>query len=228
MKIKNFRASSSFAEIFQQTSIKFAYAKPSGKGYIEQQHGFVDCRDFLGDVLWLEQQKKKGCIYSFCWDPAKEQIARDKTYLLIKFPNKGYIHTFLSNLDYLNNYEKTWHFTPTKVQTTDRENVLLLTGSKMYLRKIWLISLYTYLIKAYSITSNFDDLSGNEGTYFNQVGKTNFWNLMNNLRKFMKIGNKVTDEHEDLHSIHYQSGFVAMCKNNLYPMQKKFKKELTK
>lgn len=210
-----------FAEIFQQNQFKFAFVKEGNTTYT-QQHGLVLCRDFLLDVLFAEESKKTFKIYNFAWNPNKTRIDRDRTKLVINFPNKTYITTLKANLHLLHAFEKVNNLRPTRIITYKNSTNITVIGSAQYLRKAWALSFYTFLLKAFSISDTLENLSGTESGYVSQVtiSKLNF--LMQNFRELLSIKGSVcgVDTFEegigqngkDLYR-HNNSGFVSVLTN---------------
>ena len=204
-----------FAEIFQNHQIQFAFVKETPTEYI-QQHGKVNCRDFLADVLHAEDTMKKFSIYSFTWNPKKEQIDRNATKLVVYFDKPEQLQELKKNLHVLHNWETHWKLRKTKILTVDKKTAIII-GSRFYLRKGFAISLYTYLLKAYSLSGDFENLTGNELEYYERCG-TNLQKLLYNFRKLLAYKTNVSgvDQSSSSDGIHNYAGFVAVCSHPAY------------
>lgn len=199
-----------FNEIFQSNVIKFAFVKETETEYI-QQHGSVNCRDFLADVLHAEDIKEEFSIYKFSWNPDKTLIDRDKTKLVVKFQTTDQLNELKRNLHKLHELETKWKLRKTKILTVD-SNTAIIIGSRFYLKKGFAISLYTFLLKAFAIAPTFDELTGNELNYYTQCGD-NFQKLLDNFRKVLALKATVSGVtyYTNNSYTHNFAGFVAVC-----------------
>lgn len=202
-----------FAEIFQENQIKFAFISETRDSF-KQQHGLVLCRDFLLDILHAEETKTSFEIWGFKWDPTKKQIDRDKTKLLITFPNSSYLETLEKNLHLLHAFEKQNKLLKTKIiKYSDKRAVII--GSRQYLKKSWALSFYTFLLKAYSITEHLDELTGSEKTYVYRCGIP----AINKLKLLFKYLLKQKTSVSGVKStsdivVHDSAGFVSVLTGN--------------
>ena len=204
-----------FAEIFQENKTKFAFVKQETRTHFTQQHGLVNCRDFMSDVLYSEEINEYINIYSFQWDPETQKIDRDATKFMVRFQNEGNYTELKKNLPLIHTFEKKNNLKPTKILHIDPTTAIII-GSPMYLRKGWALSFYTWLIKAYTINSDFNELTGNEGKYYREANKKGKLNkLMSNFRKLLRVKGNTTGikETEDIYVHHNYAGFVSVCTN---------------
>lgn len=136
------------SEIGQSLVVKFSFAKVDGEN-AHRLHEWAKCRDFLGDAVFSKAMKTKADIYNFCCDPDVWQIEDKHTLLLLNFPTKVSRDAFLANYEHIvGEVEKLNKIAKTTVETTDDELTLLVKGHKYWQRTIWLISLYSFLLKA--------------------------------------------------------------------------------
>jgi len=216
--------STKFAEIFQNHQIKFAFVQETPTAYT-QLHGSVNCRDFLADVLHAEDIKEYFAIYGFSWNPEKKQIDRDATKLVMHFETSEQLEELKKNLHILHEWESRWKLRKTKILTVD-EKTAIIKGSSFYLRKGFAISLYTYLLKCYSLTDNFANLTGNELNYYTQCG-SNFEKLLINFRKVLARKGSICGVSNGSDStIHNYAGFVAVCCHPSYQIYGKYLNKL--
>jgi hypothetical protein len=210
-----------FAEIFQSHVIKFAFVTETPTTY-EAQHGLVNCRDFLADVLHAEDMGKVFKIYNFSWDPERTKVDRDATKLVMVFNTSEQLTELKKNLHMLHAYEKSWKLRKTRIITISKTKAIII-GSRFYLKKGFAISLYTFLLKAFSISDSLETLTGNEKEYYESCG-TNFNKLLTNLRKVLALNTNVAgvDIYHDSSITHNYAGFVAVCKHPIYQKHAKY------
>jgi len=204
-----------FAEIFQNNEIQFAFVKETPLEY-EQQHGKVNCRDFLADILHAESINNRFSIYNFSWNPKKNKIDRDATKLVVFFKTASQLQELKRNLPLLHAWETKWKLRKTKILTVDAKTAIII-GSRFYLKKGFAISLYTYLLKAYALSSNFGTLTGNELKYYQDCGN-NFFKLLENFRKVLAYKTPVSGIHSSYSDSikHNYAGFVSVCAHASY------------
>lgn len=214
----------SFAEIFQSNIIKFAFVKETPTEFV-QQHGLVNCRDFLADVLHAEDIKQKFTIYKFSWDPKKEKVDRDATKLLMSFHTQDQLKTLKRNLHQLHAYEKQWKLRKTKIITISNKEAIII-GSRFYLKKGFGISLYTFLLKAFAIADSMQTLTGNEREYLVRCDGY-FQKLLANFRKVLAYKASVCGVTDDsLYNIHNYAGFVGVCAHPSYQAHSEYLRKL--
>jgi len=100
--------------------------------------------------------------------------------------------------------------------TVDAKTAIII-GSRFYLKKGFAISLYTYLLKAYSLSSTFEALTGNELKYYHNCSN-NFFKLLENFRKVLAYKTTVSGTNTGSHSsiTHNYAGFVSVCAHESY------------
>jgi len=138
-----------YSEIYQQKHITFSFCNKTKEGkeiVLTQMFHWVQCRDFLSDVLFAEETKEKIDKYSFIYDPAKQKIDRDKTRLLVKFKFDKDVKNFLTNIHILHDIEASNRYGLTKF-TLVKNKIFLIEGSKMWQNTTFSLSLYTFLLK---------------------------------------------------------------------------------
>lgn len=214
-----------FSEIFQSNIIKFAFVKETPDAYV-QQHGSVNCRDFLADVLHAESLNQYFSIYNFSWNPEVDKIDRDATKLVVSFQLDSQLENLKKNLPELHKLETAWRLRKTKILTIDSKTAIIV-GSRFYLKKGFAISLYTFLLKAFAITSRFKELTGNEANYYASCGSS-FDKLIKNFRKVLAYKTTVSglEDYQPDHIIHNYAGFVAVCTYPAYQTHARFLESL--
>lgn len=202
-----------YAEDFQTNQFRFSYVYKVNNTTYEQLHSYILCRDFLGDALYSMESKKDFLIYGFSWKHTSK-FQKDKTRFVIQFPSKQGVETLKENLHILNKIEKANRFFQTKIIDVT-ESCIIIEGSKKWMDRLWTISLYSYLLKAFSINSNFNLLTGKEKSYYEQT-KLQLAELLtsNNISKWIKKTNFVISNDTDNYSIHFNNGFVSLCKKS--------------
>lgn len=134
-------------EIGQSLNVKFSFAKVNGDN-VERLHEWVKCRDFLGDVVYAMSAKVVTDIYNFVVNPAVFTTDQETTTMLMLFPTKVARDAFLANYEHIvHAVEKKNKIALTKVTLTNEDLVVCVQGHKFWQRAVWLISLYSYLLK---------------------------------------------------------------------------------
>jgi hypothetical protein len=138
------------AEIGQQLQIKVAFLNKTKDGHYTNAHIFVLCRDFLGDTLDAIEKKRTNTIYGFTFNPKKQQIIQNQTKLVWKFPNEKTRKNFLANLPSLHAIESAnkCRKTTARAVTIGKDLYIITTGSSFWLKSIFNISLYTFILKS--------------------------------------------------------------------------------
>ena len=86
------------AEIPQTLPMKMAICKKNRAGKFTNVHPFVQCRDFMGDVLWANEQKRHANIYGFSYNgKTKAQLPVTSFHIAIKFPERVNLDNFYTN-----------------------------------------------------------------------------------------------------------------------------------
>ena len=86
------------AEIPQTLPMRMAICKKNRAGLFTNVHPFVQCRDFMGDVLWANQQKNDVSIYGFSYNgKTKAQLPVKSFHIAIKFPEQENLQNFIKN-----------------------------------------------------------------------------------------------------------------------------------
>lgn len=217
------------AELMQALEIRMAFARKETNGSYTQLHDSVKCRDFLGDVLHAEQSKQKINIYGFTYDGTTNKIDRDKTRLLLFFPNTESANSFVKNSSIVHNIEKTNKLLRTKLYKTKDPLVYVLESSPFWLRSVVGISLYTYLLKCMGYDYNkienwFEEVQ--QKTYKDQWDNVNpvpealyakstqqYFKKLTTLIKPLTRNLKTVHgtKSDKIHNIHNYSGFVSVC-----------------
>jgi hypothetical protein len=210
-----------YAEEGQPFPLKFQWVRQERESLVGQ-HGWINCRDFLGDALWMKRNEDtKTKIYGFGID---NKFVEDN-YMAITFEFLGgnkakHKKALLSNLHW---FEKWGSACPVVLEQGD---VLVLRMDKFWRRNIWLVSLWSYMVKALAWAPKQTEetlltkLGQKEEMYCLSVGRERLIKLLNNLGKF-EI--KTYNEYSSPHTVHNNEGFVsrfaAKAKANEYAKQ---------
>jgi len=135
-----------YTQSLQPKLVLFSWAKAVDENTVEQLFKMVMCRDYLGDVLWVEEHERELSIYGFHWTPADPKLDKDKTRLLIQTQQETDFALIFRNLDILHNIEKKNKWNLTRL-VPSKDNFILVEGDINWSSSIPLISLYSYLIK---------------------------------------------------------------------------------
>jgi len=213
-----------FSEAYQSSKIQFAFCKRLRAGEYREMHYPTKCRDFLGDVLFSEEQGRGIEIYNFSWNPEKQKIDRDKVRFSITFPNKDSLFNFNANQIILTDVNKYVKRLAVIIPVKDNPLKLIVEADKIWQSSVMLISLFSFVLKimAYPFKVPADWLNEFPKTMYNDSqyykGKeANFIKILENLEKFSKIPsvsgwNKVADLNDNF--IHDKSGFSFCLKSN--------------
>ena len=216
------------AEIGQTLETRFAFLTKDKDGNYTNAHPFVKCRDFLGDALAAQTEKTTKSIYGFTFKGNEQSFLDDKMRLVIKYPTEQIAENTVKNVSKIHNIETiVGKIAKTKITVVpDDTKLLIIEGSKFWLKSIFLVSLYTYLIKClgYKLTklSNiFEDIleigtsCGNEYDYAKDTHPT-ITLLLPKLRKIHKDLPNVSGWKNGtvITIIHNNSGFVSTIKWN--------------
>lgn len=210
-------------EAGQNLIVCFSFAKiDKAAGTVERLHEWAKCRDFLGDVVCAMATKTAQEIYNFRADPALFQAEEQSTQFVIKFPTAVSRDAFLANYEHIVHVvEKENKITLTKITPTSDELVFATEGSKFWQKTVWLISLYSFLLKSscYPYKNVVEwrkeivEKGVTESSYMMRVQKN--WDvLVSNLKKI--VGRKTSYcglDNPKIHTVHNSCGFVAVLGN---------------
>ena len=219
MHIKNLRELNPYlSEIEQSLPLRFSFAHWDEKDEVEQLHDWVRCRDFLGDVLWANKYKNEVSIYKFKFNPKETKINPDRLEMLIKFV-KGTKNNFKNQIHLLNTIEEKNGFAPTCFYEIDQSHRLIV-ADKIWQSSVFMISLYTYLLKCicYTLKEEGNIFSGftlhtTEGGYYSRINPA----IHQILPHLQQIANKIkyvtgfpheTELNNISYEIHNNCGFV--------------------
>jgi len=213
------------AEAHQSLIIKFSFATiDEDKKEVQRLHEWCMCRDFLGDVVYANVKQIITNIYNFRVDPAICKIDTTKTILVMKFDTQKSRDAFEANYKHIvHEVEAKNKLKSTKVFLTTDKLEIVVVADKFWQQSVWLISLYSYLLKAscfpYKNVVQWRDETIARGVTESLYAKKTYdvWEpLIDKLRKiFYKkdvTGIKATTE-PNIHTVHNNTGFVAILGN---------------
>lgn len=222
-----------YSEIGQNKVVLFSWANREKDKVIQQFPG-VKCRDYLGDAIWLDFHEKKGGIFGWKWDPAKNHRDEDCTRLLIQFATEDDFAEkeealFFKNLPILQEIEIANGFKPTEVIETDQPRMYLLEADARWQQSVFLISLYTFLVKVcvykYSDQGKWIERlceeSTVEGNYCRKT-KDRLPVVLANLGALVKKAKETktgwkNEKGTDMNTIHNESGFLSIIQRTFPP-----------
>ena len=214
----------SYSEAYQSNNIKFAFvSKEPGRQRFKELHSAVKCRDFLGDVLFSEAEKQDINIYDFKWGKNRSPIDRDSLRLSIHFPSKDSFANFQANINILTNVEKCGSTKPSTIKTVAGDPLCLVVESdKIWLSSVFLISLFTFILKimGYSFKnpddwiSEFPKMGKNDSSYYRGKEKE-LLSVLNNIKLFAnpKVVTGWIGQEKNNYDVHNSSGFSTILKN---------------
>lgn len=226
LKLIKAPAYGNYIQSHQSNVIKFSFANKEGDTITEIFAG-VRCRDYLGDVLYSEENNEAMKVFGFKYDPAHQKIDRDKVRFVLQ-STPDLLDNIEKNIGIINDIE-TQHGLELSTVTRMAKDHILLEGDPKWMKTIYLISYYSFLVKVCSYVYNDYKQWQNElqpecteGRYLDGHLKK-FNKLTNNLFKICEpyttaLGHDSTDSD----SIHCLSGFLNLINghsftiNNVY------------
>ena|SRR3990167_1941396 len=210
------------SEIYQSMNVKQALLHKISDTEYERITPFVLCRDFLTDVYTFSQVKQDFSIYGMSFKGSIQSPDWDKVYLLLRFPDqkaKDNLYWHSTTLFYIEHNNKIYPYTEIH-DISELES--LVVGPKEWLKSCLTFSLYTFLLRAFcnEFTSNssnwwvaFKEKHGTDASYINSIDPQTWETIMGNLSILYTdefCGFPVSTEHNSLHRIHSNSGFISI------------------
>lgn len=206
----------------QQLKIQFAYCIREDD-VIKQTQAFAICRDYLGDFIWSERYKKPFQIYGMSADAKCEYLSKDATEFLIQCDEKKNFEAFPKWLPYLNDIEAKNELPLTTIEPVDK-NTYYLRADKIWTNSVFLVSLYTFLIKLCCNVNGPEEIlqekiSTNEVMYFRRV-KPIWDKILSNIKTIDKVtvgvtGYKKGEDVMEGYTLHGSCGFVALSNSHM-------------
>ena len=140
------------AEIPQTLPMRMAICKKNRAGKFTNVHPFVQCRDFMGDVLWANQQKKNVSIYGFSYNgKTKAPLPVKSFHIAIKFPERANLDNFYTNYAIFGSQmENQYGIQLTLYHQADLDqNLLLLEVPTYWKQSNHNLSLLTFIYKCF-------------------------------------------------------------------------------
>lgn len=208
-----------YVQANQSYKALFAWCTLEGNDIVLQHH-FVLCRDFLGDyVNWLNQKAYTKRIYGFTV-PAD---AKKTNLLAISFPQDANARHLANNLtvfDFKNVF--------TVVASDAESRTVVVEFNPEYMRTIWQISLYSFLIKVLSyvpykegqtLEQILDRVSSGEQMYVMAVTPKRIVALLNKVPTMQYVpGMTLPADISKIYDVpaweHNDNGFVSVFRQN--------------
>jgi hypothetical protein len=215
---------SNLIESLQQNKTQFAFCRyePSKEALI-QCHTFVQCRDFLNDVLVCTQEKMEIKIYGFSYTLEDPAIDQEQTSLLLKMTDARCLKNFQENLCILEEIEEQLGFSDTRVELaeypTQKEAVVWVLGDPRWQKATSFFSLYTYLLKCltyqYKEKKNWReevrDMGTKESGYMNsEYLDFLISNAEDILSKYKTVSGFHNQKQVEKYTLHDYCGFIAL------------------
>lgn len=151
VKILPSKSQAHFVEESQDKKIFMCYATKLEKNVFQKLHHMAICRDYFGDAIYSEQSGREISIFGFHWGPKYPDLKldRDKTRFCFKGSDEDDLGNLEKNLSILNKIEKKNGLVPTTFLEGEKEKgwEIIIEGDSKWMSSIFLISLYTYLLK---------------------------------------------------------------------------------
>lgn len=146
------------SEIYQNFNLKYSFAGINKKGMLHQCHEWIQCRDFLHDVVRTHLTGNASDIYDFKFSKKNNpHISTDKIKILVSKENIEspikFRRLLNRSLKIINFYEKLLNSDLSILEkVSNNENskhkhVWLFTGPKFWLSAPHILSFYTLLIR---------------------------------------------------------------------------------
>lgn len=213
------------AEAHQSLVIKFSFATLDEEAKTAQRlHEWCMCRDFLGDVVYANAAQIITNIYNFRVDPAICKIDPTRTILVMKFDTQKSRDAFEANYKHIVHVvEEKNKLKKTEVFLTEDKLTIVVVADKFWQQAVWLISLYSFLLKAscfpYKNVVQWRDETIARGVTESHYAQKTYkaWEpLIDKLHKiFYKkhVTGIKSKEDTDIHTVHNNTGFVAILGN---------------
>ena len=167
------------AEEIQHQKITFAFAIKNPDNSYTNKTSFVHCRDFLNDVILMDELKDSFEVYNFIYNPNRYSDTNPALNLVINLPQEE-LDELQKNLHYLHKLEKYYDveftkLTPLKyndLQSNQLYNykpsyqTILITASSFWKKHTVTLSLFTAMIRIF--TNTFEKTSD---TFWENISK---------------------------------------------------------
>jgi len=244
VKVSGFKGKADLTEIYQKTGLYYAFINKNSKGEYDACHPWVKCRDFLHDVVRTNITGKGFCIYGLRYSMDKNPpIDLNKMRIIVKCEDKaGKSPTddkFAEDMKYaltlLNHFEKYAGVSLSTLKYVKVDNhegsVAMFTGSYIWVRSPFLVSMYTLLIrlgprriefkdkadlekKFYAISRQTQVQGDNEVQYMKTLHNKLHIVIENRNQLFNKSGmfHDIYDKKHDISSFHNNCGILSLVK----------------
>lgn len=215
---------SSLIEAMQNNKTRFAFCRyEPAKEAIIQCHTFVQCRDFLNDVLVSTQEKMDIKIYGFSYTLEDPAIDQEHTSLLLKMVDERCLKNFQDNLCILEEIEEQLGFNDTRVELVEypnqKEAVVWVLGDPRWQKATSFFSLYTYLLKCltykFKEKKNWREEVLNMDTTESKYMKSEhidflIKNAEDILSKYKTVSGFIDQKKVEHYTLHDNCGFIAL------------------
>jgi hypothetical protein len=232
------KGSNGLNEIYQQTGMVFSFLS-SPKTGSKQCHEWVKCRDYLHDAVRTTITGNNSAIYGFRFnkgenpdvDLRKMRMLVSKNNLTSKAAEDKFRKKSKHGLLMLNHFEKQAKVALSKMVEVDatgskKKVVFLYTGSVMWMKSPFLVSMYTFLIRLGDKELKFNNSAelknemkrlvdeqkksrtkhDNDVTYLGQM-----WNRLHNIIKYRK---ELFPMEKGVHNIYFRNTSIGTFHNN--------------
>lgn len=239
LKPEWFKTQGGLNEIYQQTGMLFAFVGSPKEGF-KVCHPWVKCRDFLHDAVRSQLTGRPCAVFGFRFDPAKNpKIDLNRMRMLVtKSLNTGELPEFRDKmaaaLKLLNHFERYSKISLSTIQEVDAKGsgksaIFLFTGSKMWVRSPFMISLYTLLIRLGDKKLDFknardlksvlktlkDKVKGDNDVNYIEILWSKLHPIMKNRKELFPTENgfhKIFFQETSINSFHDYSGILSLAK----------------
>jgi len=156
IKVEWFKHPKSLSEDYQQIGMVFAFITSPKDGY-KVCHEWVECRDFMQDAVRAQITNTPCSVYGFTFDINKNpKIDMNKMRVLVSKNSRSEDLDFKSKmksaLNILNHFEKHAGIALSKMEEVNaagsgKKQIFMFTGSSVWVKSPYLISMYTFLIR---------------------------------------------------------------------------------
>lgn len=199
-----------YNELPQSFRVRFAWTIQTEPTVFKNQHGWIVCRDFLGDYVVGKMIDNSFNIYRF---DATEGLPTN--LLALDFPAPKHLEIFLKQIKYIQSLENFNNTKQTEILFANEDQSVIKVPD-FWMKSNVLLSLYTFLIKIFSYTEKdpFENAPPVEGQYIMATSKV-LPDMLKNLSKlkFPSFLDQWKDSHTTAEIFHNESGFVSYSKS---------------
>jgi len=145
------------SESSQSLKVLFARCYKEEEDVIQTTQ-FVQCRDYLGDALWVQKYEKSAKIFGMEYSAEKKYFNKNCSEYLLQFDTTKLKNSFLKGIEYLHEIEAKNNIPKTEIVKL-KNKLVYVCGDKLWNSNVFLVSLYSYLLKICTLNGDWSSLS---------------------------------------------------------------------